>query len=460
MYRYARRILFSDLDCWWPVIATVTAVTALVGLCATQFVWTNDDRFVASARAQGHSITEFTIVSESIYLLVATLALFSLTVVGIATVESTQRVFSQWRLIGASPRDVRRSIWALVATASLIGAIPGSILAVFASYIVVPAFNQMAVRGFTTPTMPPSILAWLFSLALGILTCMLGAFGPARRASQAPAIATFRDLPHARKEGLWWRIPLAAVLLLCSLGMIAAAAFQTKAAGIAVMFNIAMNAGICSALFVYLIGTVAVPAVLASLGRLAGAMGNVTGKLAARAAIERTGMSANTVAPLAAGIGGVGVILTSVDSAATVVKALDTSAQINLLDTLVMAALVSFVLLVTSAAVASLTARDLDRERSLLRIAGMSSRRITGWHLWQAFLLALTGTLLALLPVSVTVAASAIGSVAYVGHPIISVPWTILMVGLTLGWIVLFFVQWWPARHTLRADIAIGLRTA
>ena len=163
MHKYARRILSADLGSWWPAIATVAAVTTLVGLCATQFAWTHDERFITAVEAQEHSMLEFTIVAETIYLLVAALALFSLTVVGTATVEATRRTFAQWRLVGASPSDVRRSIWALVATASFMGAVPGSILAVGASYVVVPAFNQMAARGFESPALPPSILAWVFT---------------------------------------------------------------------------------------------------------------------------------------------------------------------------------------------------------------------------------------------------------------------------------------------------------
>ncbi|MEU4569943.1 ABC transporter permease [Micromonospora sp. NPDC023956] len=433
----------------------------LVGLCATQFAWTHDDRFVAAVEAQGHSITEFTIVAETIYMLVAALALFSLTVVGTATVEATRRTFSQWRLVGASPSDVRRSIWALVATASLIGAVPGSLLAIAASYLVVPAFNQMAAPGFDAPTLPPSILAWILSLVLGVLTCLLGAFGPAHRGSRTQAIEVFRDIPRSRRKGWWWRAPVAGLFLLSSLGMIVAAAVMSaQEAGVAVMFNLAMNAGVCAVILIYIIGPLIVPVILAGLGRLAGAAGSVTGRLAAKAAIERAGTSANTVAPLAAGIGGVGVMLISVESTAAVVTTLDGSTETNLADTLVMAALSSFVLLVTSAAVVSLASRDLEREHSLLRIAGMPSRPITAWYAWQAYLLALTGIVLAIVPITITVATTAISSSAYVGHPIVSVPWTALVLGFVLSWLILFLVQWWPARSSLRADVAVGLRSA
>lgn len=461
MHKYARRILFADLGSWWPAIATIAAVTALVGLCATQFVWTHDQRFVAAAESQGHAITEFIIVSETIYVLVAALALFSLTVVGTATVESTRRTFSQWRLIGASPGDIRRSIWTLVATASLIGAVPGSLIAIGLSYLVVPTFNQMAAPGFDAPVLPPSILAWVFSLVLGVITCLLGAFGPAHTASRTQAIEIFRAIPRTRRKGWWWRAPVAGLMLLSSLGLLAAAAaLGSHAGGVAVMFNLALNAGMAAVVFVYVIGPLITPAILAAAGRLAGASGSVTGTLAAKAAIERAGMSANTVAPLAAGIGGVGVILISVESTAAVIQALDNSAEANLADTLVMTALISFVLLVTSAAVVSLAARDVEREHSLLRVAGMSSRRITTWYVWQAFLLALTGIVLALVPIVITVATVTISSTAYAGEPIVVVPWATLLFGFALSWLVLFLVQWWPARPSLRADVAVGLRTA
>ena len=226
------------------------------------------------------------------------------------------------------------------------------------------------------------------------------------------------------------------------------------------MFNLAMNAGVSAVLLVYVIGPLVVPAVLAGFGALAGAFGSVTGRIAAKAAVDRAGTSANTIAPLAAGIGGVGVILTSVESAAAVVTSFDSSAETNLTDTLVMAALVSFVLLVTSAAVVSLASRDLEREHSLLRIAGMPSRRITIWYVWQSCLMALAGTLLALVPIAATVATTVISSTAYVGHPMVAVPWTTIFLGFVLGWLVLFLVQWWPARPSLRADIAVGLRSA
>ncbi|RDH09760.1 FtsX-like permease family protein, partial [Tsukamurella pulmonis] len=193
MYRYGLRILLADARGWWPAITTIAMITALVGLCATQFAWARDPRFVAAVEAQGRAVSEFTIVAQTIYVVVAALGVFALTVVGNATVEATRRTFAQWRLVGASPRDVRHGIWALVATAALIGAVPGSFAALVAAYFAVPIFNEMAAPGFAAPTLPPSPFAWFLSLAVGVLTCLLGAVGPARRGARTRAIVVFRS---------------------------------------------------------------------------------------------------------------------------------------------------------------------------------------------------------------------------------------------------------------------------
>ena len=86
----------------------------------------------------------------------------------------------------------------------------------------------------------------------------------------------------SRRKGWSWRAPLAALLLLSSLGMLAAAAVMgAQESGVAVMFNLAMNAGVCGVIFVYVIGPLLVPAILAGLGRLPGAAGSVTGSMSA-----------------------------------------------------------------------------------------------------------------------------------------------------------------------------------
>ncbi|KXP12277.1 ABC transporter permease [Tsukamurella pulmonis] len=460
MYRYGLRILLADARGWWPAITTIAMITALVGLCATQFAWARDPRFVAAVEAQGRAVSEFTIVAQTIYVVVAALGVFALTVVGNATVEATRRTFAQWRLVGASPRDVRHGIWALVATAALIGAVPGSFAALVAAYFAVPIFNEMAAPGFAAPTLPPSPFAWFLSLAVGVLTCLLGAVGPARRGARTRAIVVFRSTGVTPRRDGWWRVPAGALLLVAALGMIVAASSVGPDTGVAALFNLSLYTGLCAVAAVYVLGPLVVPVILMGFGHAAACVGSVIGSLAAAAAVARAGTSANTVAPLAAGVGGIGVMLASVESTAAVVTARGDATATNLTDTLVLAGLISVVLLVTSAAVIALASRDRDREQALLRVAGMPRRQVTAWYGWQALQLALAGVVLAVVPVALTVTAAAVGSPAFAGRSVVSVPWAVPVFGFALIWLVLSLVLWLPARTSLRAEPAAGLRAA
>ena len=97
MLRYARRILTNDWGAWVPLIVVMSLTTALVGVCANQFVWTHSPEFLAAARAAGLRAEEFHIVSVSVYCCVALVAAFSLTVVGSATVVRCAPDFSPHR---------------------------------------------------------------------------------------------------------------------------------------------------------------------------------------------------------------------------------------------------------------------------------------------------------------------------------------------------------------------------
>ena len=68
--------------------------------------------------------------------------------------------------------------------------------------------------------------------------------------------------------------------------------------------------------------------------------------------------------------------------------------------------------------------------------------------------------LILLVPIVITATTTAISSAAYAGTSIVVIPWVSLIFGFALSWLVLFLVQWWPARSSLRADIAVGLRAA
>ncbi|MBO3142599.1 ABC transporter permease [Dermatophilus congolensis] len=460
MCKYARRVLMANFGAWVPAMVTIAIVTALVTMCSTQFFWTRDSKFIDAVNQQRYSLSEFTIVAQTIYIVVLLLAFFSLTVVGKSTVDSTRRIFAQWRLIGATPRDVRFGTYSIIALCSLLGAAPGTVLGTALSYVVVPTFNQLAASGFDTPILPPSLLAVTASFTLSVFTCFFGAIGSVRIASRARPIEVFRSSVTTQKSKQWWKVPTLAILLLIILSiLILVGVTDGMKVGLSFVVNTSLHNGMMAVLFIFLMGKSSVIFVLKLLGNLAGKAGSVTGRLAAQAASERAVFSANTIAPLAAGLGSIGVILVSIESAASIIKTLDSSKTANMVDTLVIVALIAVVLLATSAAVISLSSRQMSHERSLLRIAGMPRKQITIWYLWQGFLLSLTATLLAASPILVAMVTAAISSVSYVGYPIIVFPWLAIIFGVVSCWIVLFLVQWLPARRSLSEDIAVGLRS-
>ncbi|MBM7817058.1 cobalamin synthase [Brevibacterium paucivorans] len=162
-------------------MGVVAAVTILVTACTNQFVWISSPEFVDAARRSGLDGGEFAMVSMTIYTVIALLAVCSLTVVGSATVERTRSTFAKWRLMGASPRQVRACLWALVGLASVLGAVPGVVLGSVLSSLAVPWFNEMAgasfpggTGDFVPPPFTPSAVACGAALVLSVVTCLLG----------------------------------------------------------------------------------------------------------------------------------------------------------------------------------------------------------------------------------------------------------------------------------------------
>ena len=458
MLKYTRLIFADGFFSWVPAIVTVTLVTVLLGVSANQFAWTHDEVFISAVVAGGHDVTEFTIVSETIYLLVAPLAFLSLTAVGSATVNRVRVTFAQWRLAGASPRQVRRSMWMLVAMASGVGAFTGSVLAIPASYALIPVFNRMAVADFAAPEFRPSFTAWLLSFGLSFVTCWLGAFIPAIRASRIGPVETFRE-PGRRRPVMSWRVVLAAISMLISLGLVTASAFVTMfGAGVGGLFNLVLDAGMMALVATYLLGPLLAQWLLRLFSRTAKAFGLTTAAVACRAAGERAGTSTSTIPPLAAGIGGAGVLVVSTEMSVHVVRAAGYQGEVNLTDTLVMLAVISAVCLITSAAVVALAGRDIEREQSMLRVAGMTPRTIVGWYAWQAVALSAAAVVIALIPVLVTVATAAMGTSALLGYALIVVPWPVIVIGFAASSIVLFSVMYMPVIKPLSQSVAEGLR--
>jgi putative ABC transport system permease protein len=437
-----------------------------------QFMWTSSAAFLSAAQAAELDPLEFRIVSVSIYGLVALLTFFSMTVVGSATVNRIRGTFAKWRLMGAGPHQVRAGMWMLVGVASVAGALPGALIAIPVSWIVVPAFNSMAAQSFANglgsfdpPTFVPSPLAWLASFLLGVLTCMLGAFIPSSRAAKVAPIDALRqsNVRHARRTWRYWShwvigllIMLGAIMLaVAGMGMPKATAFGQEAGQ---MFNAAFWAGVIASFGVYALVSVAIP-VLLGLGRgVLRLFGSATGVLAARSADAKASSSTNTIAPLALALGLSATLLTCVGSYGKVLASGGHTESLNYADSLLMIAVLCVVSLATSMAVIALSNRGMVQDQALLRSIGLSPRRVLRMYVWQSLLLVSSAIILALIPLGVSATILAPRSIGLVGSPIVDIPWVGILIAGLACWLALFLIQWMQIRKPLHRSVAISLR--
>ena len=105
---------------------------------------------------------------------------------------------------------------------------------------------------------------------------------------------------------------------------------QLAAAGPGAIFNLAINTGGSALIAVYLLCPQIVGAVFQMLHRLGEATGLVVSALGIRAAAARALMNATTIAPLAVGLGGIGLLLCTVRSVGAFIDLVEPGAPANL----------------------------------------------------------------------------------------------------------------------------------
>lgn len=470
MLRHVVQILRSDWTAWVPSMGVVAAVNVLITACTNQFAWTTSTAFLESARRSGLDGEEFAMVSMTIYTVIALLAVCSLTVVGSATVERTRSTFAQWRLMGASPRQVCACLWALVGLASVLGAVPGVVLGSVLSSLVVPWFNEIAgasfpggTGDFVPPPFRPSTVAGGSALVVSVVTCLLGAAWPSHRAALVEPVEALRGPAAVRSRRAWGRWLVGGLLLACAVAMAVATARTLDPAQVGrsttAMVNAATWVGGLSAAAVYVTGPALVHVALSVAHRVLRLFRVPVGQVAARSAQTQAAMNANTIAPLTAAIGLGGVIFTATGSyLAVMARAGFPLENPNLTDVSLLLGLFCVMATATSVAVIALSGRDQVREHTTLRASGMSPVQVSRLVAWQSFCLALCAAGMGLLPVALVAWLVVTCSLALVGSVVLSVPWLGLTAGFLGCWFVLWAVQFSQAMPWLRQEAAAGLR--
>ncbi|MGY1794560.1 FtsX-like permease family protein [Geodermatophilus sp. SYSU D00525] len=199
------------------------------------------------------------------------------------------------RCVGATSRQVRRGVLAEAAAtglaASALGVGAGVGLAALVSALV-GTDSPLPLEGVTVP-----LYAVGAGLAVGTLTTLLAALGPARAATRVAPLAALRpqDPAPLRSRGGRLRFTAGLLLVLGGAALMALGVLQ-------VTVYAALAGGVASFLGVVLLAQRAVPPVVAAAGRALGRLGGVPGRMAAGNASRNPRRTAATATALLIGV--------------------------------------------------------------------------------------------------------------------------------------------------------------
>lgn len=455
MHRYVFRMLADGWRLWTPAIGVVAVMATMIGLCVYQFAWTATSQFGDAAVEADVPLAEFQILSVTVYTLVALVSWVALTVVGQASVHATRHVYALWLLVGASPRTVFWSTLRLLFLVSLCGAVVGAAAATGLSFWAVPAFNSAVSSAVELPRFTPAPWAPVVIVVVSALTTLVGGVVPARRSCRVDPSVALRisdDRVGSARSAIIRKLS-GALFFVVAVALVVASKLDTQlvAGGPGVVFNLAIDAGGSALIAVYLLCPQIVGAMFQMLHRLGEATGLVVSALGIRAAAARAQMNATTIAPLAVGLGGIGLLLCTVRSVGAFIDLVEPGVPANLSDVLVVVAVIAVSMLATSAAVVSLSARGREREIALLRVAGLRERQVVMLIAAESFAMAFAASAAACIPVIFGgLVCAFVSATSPVGTSVVVWPFGIMALGFFASWVVMFIILAVPAVAPLR----------
>lgn len=462
MLRYVSRMFVDEWRQWTPSIAVVAVMATMIGLCVHQFAWTSDPAFRNAVTTAGVPVAEFQILSVTIYSVIAVVAWVSLTVVGRASVHATRCSHALWLLMGAAPTTVFFATLLVLALVATCGAVIGAIMSTLLSFWAIPTFNAAVAPDANLPDFTVTALAPIATVAFSVATALIGGLLPARHASRTPPGAALRTASEEQRRVALTvlRVSGGSLFVLIAAGLIVAAGFATSLGSTspASVFNLVVNAGGSALIATYLL----CPELVALVFRiLHGAFAHTratAASLGVRAAADRVHLSTTTIAPLAAGLGGIGILLCAVNSVVVLTEALQPGNRTDLTDVWMMVAVVAVSMLATSAAVVALSARGRGREIALLQVAGMHNSQIRLLIASESLAMALAASTAATIPVITAGLASALASHAALGTAVVVWPIGAMGIGAVAAWLVLFLILLVPATGPLHDGPSTDLR--
>jgi putative ABC transport system permease protein len=208
-------------------------------------------------------------------------------------VAQRSRELALLRAIGASRRQVARSVLVEAAVVGVLGSVLGSALGVLLAIGIREVFNRsgLDLSASELVLLPRTVVV---ALVVGVVVTMVAAYLPARRAGRVSPVAAMRDDAALAESGLRWRLVVGSVLLVAGI-----AAMAAGLAGVGSEPTYVLGGGI----FGVLVGTALVSPVLGRpvLGGLGllyrrsfGAVGQMAGQNARRSP-RRTAATASAL---------------------------------------------------------------------------------------------------------------------------------------------------------------------
>lgn len=300
--------LYVDSVAWAGAGAPAAQADDIRSVVADATVEPRDD-YVADRQVEANQGVD---ILATVLLLFAGIALF-VSVLVIANTFSIlfaqrQRDFALLRCVGATGRQVQRSIRAeavaLGVGSSALGLLVGTGLGLLVVALVNEAWSEARLgRASVSP------IWYAAGLAVGVTVTLVASWLPTRRAVTVSPLAALRpDVGVDVRSGAGrLRVAAGVLTMVGGVALLAAAVAVTQAA-------VMVAGGALTFAGVLVLGPVLVPALLRLVGRLAGRLGGVPGRLATDNAVRNPRRTAATTASLLIGVTLTTTVLTGMAS--------------------------------------------------------------------------------------------------------------------------------------------------
>jgi putative ABC transport system permease protein len=413
MIRLAIAELRTDIRLWGgPFLVALTAA-AFVHIAAVYWWTLGTPAGAALIESFGSTVDEARAGSYLVYVTTAIPAIAVLGSTSAATIHALSTRIARWRLSGALPAQVKRSVIIQVLVVNVAGAVVGVLVATPFLQPAIDLLVQMVTRTPQSIPVDNSPTAALLTIIASSLVCYFAALRPAGRASRVPAVHAIRltETPgRSMSVSRWILGGILACLTLLQLAITGLlAATSTGDIGMA-----AENLTLTLYLGVLLLATIAafapalVPALITAWTAIIPADASTPWFLSRHSAATHPAQTSAAVLPITVGLGLYGILFGVIATWQNALIAQGSTVQLNSLDTYVMLTPAAVITLVGTIASVIMTTRKRVRDYALLRTAGANPGTLLAASLAHAIIYTLTAFALALTITAITVSAAAL----------------------------------------------------